>query len=1076
MTPRGPLALLFAAVPALAHATTVGPLMTLEASPPTASQRAPAVAWDGQRYVVVWEDSRSSGSGTELYLARLAPSGMVQDTMGIPLLSPAQPGNQTGPQIAWNGNSFVLAWVDPRAGSPDIYVSRFFGDGMGLLPEPGGIPLTNTVAEAEVQPGLACAVQSCLVAYQQIAMGITSLRAQRVYPSGDLQDLMPLDLVSNTVGSTSELGPAVTATTGAFYVAWEDDRGRGSGNTGSDLYLRTVPDLGAVMAVAGTVLTTAPFRQSAVSLAMLSPTSIVALWEDQRTTTSTAPGTEDLWRARFTLNLGVQTAAAGLIESPREQIRPRVAGRNGDALVVWEDFRNGGVGLTYGTRLDASGASVDRAGFPLLVANANVIEHVVAKGPGADYLVLAVRSTPAPARIIYRVVRAEDPAGTMTAQGTLSVPADGATVAQVSFGTAQGPSGLPVVDGTRYTLTLSRANVTVTVPDVDPVRAGHQLETVDGRLNFGLRSLAPGMVTVSVSSDVGTSVGSAQVELVNVPPTARDLVITPAMPRSDQDLQLAYVYEDINGDLEQGSRIQWTRDGMLMPAYAGMLTVPASATSRRDVWRAQVQPRDGTDFAPAFTFSTPVIILNTPPTAADVAIRPATGVRTGTALRAEYRFVDSDADPETGTTLRWTLNGAEEVPLRGVRDVPAMRVVKGQRWQFSVVPSDGTDVGPRVSSATVTVENSVPLADAGMGSRVLERRGHTLDASASSDADPQDTLAYRWRQTGGPAVTLFGAATRTATFTAPSVAATTQLDFELIVSDGEVDSIADTVRVQIDVVPDRDGDDLDDEEEALVGTDPARGDTDRDGLEDGAEYLTIHTDPLDEDSDDDGVRDGVEPEPTGDVDGDGLANALDPDADGDGLWDGTEIGLISAPMGTDPAAGTFTADADRASTTDPRRADTDGDMLADGAEDTNKNGRVDLGESDPNDASSTVGCAPDRTCPAGLACLEDACRTPPAPDGGLSCTPLANQGLECCSACANGTAVAPVCTMPGRAEQCPAGVVQCLVGSCSTLVTLPPAASGCGCGVTSAEGSVWSLLMVLIVVARRRRERGERSR
>jgi hypothetical protein len=532
VTPRGPLALLFAAVPALAHATTVGPLMTLEASPPTASQRAPAVAWDGQRYVVVWEDSRSSGSGTELYLARLAPSGMVQDTMGIPLLSPAQPGNQTGPQIAWNGNSFVLAWVDPRAGSPDIYVSRFFGDGMGLLPEPGGIPLTNTVAEAEVQPGLACAVQSCLVAYQQIAMGITSLRAQRVYPSGDLQDLMPLDLVSNTVGSTSELGPAVTATTGAFYVAWEDDRGRGSGNTGSDLYLRTVPDLGAVMAVAGTVLTTAPFRQSAVSLAMLSPTSIVALWEDQRTTTSTAPGTEDLWRARFTLNLGVQTAAAGLIESPREQIRPRVAGRNGDALVVWEDFRNGGVGLTYGTRLDASGASVDRAGFPLLVANANVIEHVVAKGPGADYLVLAVRSTPAPARIIYRVVRAEDPAGTMTAQGTLSVPADGATVAQVSFGTAQGPSGLPVVDGTRYTLTLSRANVTVTVPDVDPVRAGHQLETVDGRLNFGLRSLAPGMVTVSVSSDVGTSVGSAQVELVNVPPTARDLVITPAPCRA----------------------------------------------------------------------------------------------------------------------------------------------------------------------------------------------------------------------------------------------------------------------------------------------------------------------------------------------------------------------------------------------------------------------------------------------------------------------------------------------------------------------------------------------------------------
>src|SRR5205085_2432301 len=97
----------------------------------------------------------------------LGADGAIQDAMGIPVLSPAQPGDQTSPSIAWNGSSFVIAWTDPRVGSQEIYVSRFFPAGMGLLPEPGGTALTNTVSAAEVQPQIACAVQSCLVVFQQ---------------------------------------------------------------------------------------------------------------------------------------------------------------------------------------------------------------------------------------------------------------------------------------------------------------------------------------------------------------------------------------------------------------------------------------------------------------------------------------------------------------------------------------------------------------------------------------------------------------------------------------------------------------------------------------------------------------------------------------------------------------------------------------------------------------------------------------------------------------------------------------------------------------------------------------------
>ncbi len=126
--------------------------------------------------------------------------------------------------------------------------------------------------------------------------------------------------------------------------------------------------------------------------------------------------------------------------------------------------------------------------------------------------------------------------------------------------------------------------------------------------------------------------------------------------------------------------------------------------------------------------------------------------------------------------------------------------------------------------------------------------------------------------------------------------------------------------------------------------DDASPDRDADGLPDGVERVA-GTDPLDADSDDDGLPDGLEA--LRDTDGDGALDPLDPDSDDDGLFDATERGVVEPHAHTDVAAGFFVADADPATTTDPLRADTDGDGRADGAEDSNRNGRVDPGESDP---------------------------------------------------------------------------------------------------------------------------------
>jgi uncharacterized repeat protein (TIGR01451 family) len=133
-------------------------------------------------------------------------------------------------------------------------------------------------------------------------------------------------------------------------------------------------------------------------------------------------------------------------------------------------------------------------------------------------------------------------------------------------------------------------------------------------------------------------------------------------------------------------------------------------------------------------------------------------------------------------------------------------------------------------------------------------------------------------------------------------------------------------------------------------------DDDNDGLTD-AEEAIAGTDPFDGDTDDDGLTDFQELRGTGPLAAWGTTNALNRDSDGDGILDGTEVGLTHGTHYTNPAV--FVADLDPTTKTNPKAFDTDGDGLSDGQEDANRNGRVDAGESDPNNPCDPNACPVD---------------------------------------------------------------------------------------------------------------------
>ena len=153
-------------------------------------------------------------------------------------------------------------------------------------------------------------------------------------------------------------------------------------------------------------------------------------------------------------------------------------------------------------------------------------------------------------------------------------------------------------------------------------------------------------------------------------------------------------------------------------------------------------------------------------------------------------------------------------------------------------------------------------------------------------------------------------------------------------------------------------------------TNPTSADTDGDGVSDGAEDANhdgrrqpAETDPVKKDTDCDGFSDGEELAMAAGCVTDGTKR----DTDGDGLPDGVEGGL--QPVGADPMGCTYTVatyDADSSIKTNACSPDSDGDGIQDGAEDTNLNGRVDMGELNPTNASDGTGPAQQACATANL--------------------------------------------------------------------------------------------------------------
>ena len=177
---------------------------------------------------------------------------------------------------------------------------------------------------------------------------------------------------------------------------------------------------------------------------------------------------------------------------------------------------------------------------------------------------------------------------------------------------------------------------------------------------------------------------------------------------------------------------------------------------------------------------------NNPPSVTNVQLSPTNPVTTDT-LTLTYTFQDSDGDSESGTMIRWYKDGVLVSSRNDQMTVPSSLTAKGESWNATVTPSDGTDDGSPVHSSNLLIANSIPFVNSAeiTPSDALESDDLTL-IHLSSDAD-NDVVAVsdtEW-YVDGSKVSAFDGDT-----TIPSVAIRDGDVWyaKVKVNDGEVDS------------------------------------------------------------------------------------------------------------------------------------------------------------------------------------------------------------------------------------------------------------------------------------------------
>jgi hypothetical protein len=179
------------------------------------NQQYSAVAWDGTRFLVVWEDLRS-GVESDIYGRRVSSSGAYY---GPEIAISTAENNQSGPAIAFDGTNYFVVWSDTRDPSQDDIYGQFVSP-QGTLVDTD-VPIC-TADYPQYNPAIVWDGTNYFVVWQDCrdSYPYSDIYGQFVSPTGSL--VYPENVISTS--SSQQENPALAFDGTHYLVVWNDDR------------------------------------------------------------------------------------------------------------------------------------------------------------------------------------------------------------------------------------------------------------------------------------------------------------------------------------------------------------------------------------------------------------------------------------------------------------------------------------------------------------------------------------------------------------------------------------------------------------------------------------------------------------------------------------------------------------------------------------------------------------------------------------------------------------------------------------------------------------------------------------
>jgi len=319
------------AQPVDANGAVLWPEPVLIASGPSFS--APAIAWNGSLYLVVWNDP----STKQIYARRLKDDGTLPDAAPITVM----PGHS--PDVAALGDTFLVVGAhtpsDPHFQFP--FAVRVRG-------------LDGAVLDSPIQIGQYFAEVPAISAFNDRWIAVwerhpshddpaAEIRANFIFPNGAIGTEFPVQSDFYTV--RFHYNPDVATNGATALVVWSDPR---AGNSNWNIYGRRLQSDGALLDTSAPLaISTAPNNQGLPAAAWDGNQFVVA-YEDRRAMTFFMDPRTDIFATRVNANGQVlDPDGLAIFSDGMPEIFPAAAGANGQALLAASVYRNVSPHLAY---------------------------------------------------------------------------------------------------------------------------------------------------------------------------------------------------------------------------------------------------------------------------------------------------------------------------------------------------------------------------------------------------------------------------------------------------------------------------------------------------------------------------------------------------------------------------------------------------------------------------------------------------------------------------------------------------------------------------------------------------------